>query len=119
MISENCRIQVILICAPWYLSEGLSPNIMFQRWYSHSHYNAILAEIIIFKAFSIEILLGSILLELNFISKSVYFKSKLEVFALDSLRFRVKILFVVTFSKELIVFTCPKLLVVFELRLLR
>jgi hypothetical protein len=119
MIPENCWIQVILICASWYLSKGLSSNVIFQRWDSHGHYNAILAEIIIFKPFSIEILLGSILLELNFISKSVYFKSKLEVFALDSLRFRVKVLFVVTLSKELIVFTCPELLVVFELRLLR
>jgi len=64
MIPENSWIQVILICASWYLSKGLSSNVIFQRWDSHGHYNAILAEIIIFIPFSIEILLGSILLNL-------------------------------------------------------
>lgn len=98
MIPQNCVIQAILVHASWNLSKILNTNVMLQRCYAHRHLNAILAEIFILKPFIIKILLWSIFLELNLISKSVNFKSKLEVFAIHSLRLRFKVLFVVTLS---------------------
>ena len=108
MIPQNCVIQAILVRASWNLSKILNTNVMLQRCYAHRHLNAILAEIIIIlKPFIIKILLWSIFLELNLISKSVNFKSELEVFTLNCLGLCFKVLFVVAFRQKLIVFTCP------------
>ena len=87
---------------------------MLQRSYTHCYLNAILVEILIVKLFLGKLFLRSILFELNLISKSVNFKSKLEVITLNCLGLCFKVLLVVAFRQKLIVFTCPKLLVIFE-----